>query len=141
MTAMFTYLNDVDYVFENFWIPKTKRRSFNFRKLNYLYNLTILVLQKKIQSIMTENVNRLLNRNRFKNNNTSFMKMKNNFYYSIYCFRIYNLSEIILNWFFWIIIIKIDDIILMKRVILYTLLAFEKISQWGLQHLLLCYQS
>ena len=28
---------------------------------------------------MTENVNRLLNRNRLKNNNTSFMKMKNNF--------------------------------------------------------------
>ena len=94
---MFTYLNDVDYVFENFWIPKTKRRSFNFRKPNYLYNLTILVLQKKIQSIMTENVNRLLNLNRFKNNNTSFMKIINNFYYSIYCFRVYNLSEKILN--------------------------------------------
>jgi len=46
---------------------------------------------------MTENVNRLLNRNRVKTNDTSFMKMKNNFYYSIYCFRIYNLSEKILS--------------------------------------------
>jgi len=45
MTAMFTKSNDVDYVFENFRIPKTIRISiFGFRKLNedllILENLT-----------------------------------------------------------------------------------------------------